>query len=355
MPRTVRSKRRYPSFFFGLAVGQLFYGPLIDRFGRRPPLLAGIGLYTLTTLLCLTTTDVAHFTTLRFFQAVGGCAGMIVGRTIVNDLFDEKESARALSLLMVVMTIGPIVAPTIGGLVLAHGDWTVIFWIMLAAGLVCGALVWFLIPETLPVEKRQRQSSAEILRTWRELLTTRGFIVPTLAGGFAQACMFAFITGSPFVFITPMASAPRSTAGCSHSSPARWLLPRNSTASHSNGRASNTFSAHRLFSTRSRDCFWPRRSRRVALSRCSFPLLVRNRRSWFCRRQCRRPAMSASGPNAGSGSSLIGALHLGCAFAVSIIAATENGSAYPMALTIAGCGVLATATWFIFRRKGSTY
>lgn len=134
---------------------------------------------------------------------MGGCAGMIAGRAIISDLFDPREGARVLSLMMMVLTLAPIVAPSLGGLILAVAPWRTIFWVMVSTfGLLCAALVWFGLPETLPVERRHPISVRGIWQAYSALLTQRSFIVPALVGGLAQACMFAYITGSPFVFMT---------------------------------------------------------------------------------------------------------------------------------------------------------
>lgn len=101
-------------------MGQVIYGPLIDRFGRRKPLLAGISLFILATAGCLMVTDIQSFIALRLLQALGGCSGMIIGRAIVSDLFHEHEIARIMATLMIVMSMAPIYAPLLGGWVVAH-------------------------------------------------------------------------------------------------------------------------------------------------------------------------------------------------------------------------------------------
>ena len=112
-----------PTFFIGLALGQLFYGPLSDRFGRRPPLLAGIALYTLASAACALAPSIEALLIGRFVQALGGCAGMTIAMAVVRDRFDPREGARTFSLLMLVMGIAPILAPLIGGWILVLLDW----------------------------------------------------------------------------------------------------------------------------------------------------------------------------------------------------------------------------------------
>src|SRR5690606_31761116 len=120
-----------------LAVGQAIWGPTIDSFGRKWPLMLGVLLFAVATLGCLLTRDIDVFTGLRFLQAMGGCAGMIIGRTIVHDLHEPRESARALSLMMMLMTLAPIVAPLLGGWIIATINWQAIFFVLLAFAALC--------------------------------------------------------------------------------------------------------------------------------------------------------------------------------------------------------------------------
>ncbi len=189
------------TFFFGLSLGQLLYGPLIDRVGRKRPLLFGISLYTGTSALAIFAPNIDTFIGLRFFQAVGGCAGMIISRAIIQDLFTGREAARALSLLMVTQAIGPILAPILGGSILLFTNWQGIFVFLVVLGLGSLVATWNGIPETLPSEARRRERPLEILRLFGQLLSRRDFFVPTLACSLAPASMFAFISGSPFVFM----------------------------------------------------------------------------------------------------------------------------------------------------------
>src|SRR5689334_21346210 len=122
------------SYFVGLAIGQAFYGALSDRLGRKPPLYAGLVLYILASLGCLLAATIEMLIALRFVQALGGCAAMVIARAIVRDQFDERESARVLSLLMLVMGVAPILAPLLGGWLVVHSGWQAIFWVLAACG-----------------------------------------------------------------------------------------------------------------------------------------------------------------------------------------------------------------------------
>lgn len=187
-------------FFFGLSVGQLIYGPLVDRFGRKPPLIAGLAIFTLASAAITVVPTVEGFIVLRLCQALGGCAGMVVSRAIVTDLFDERGSARFLSQMMLIQGLAPIVAPLLGGYILAVAPWQAIFVVLTLFGIGC-LLASRRLPETLPPERRHAVGVIGIVRAFREVLGNRAFMAPALSGAFAAACIFAFITGSSFVYM----------------------------------------------------------------------------------------------------------------------------------------------------------
>ena len=188
-------------FFVGLALGQLFYGPIADRVGRRTPLLFGCAMYAVVSLLCMFAPSVAWLMGLRFLQALGSAAGVVIGRSVVRDLFDERKSARMYSFLVLVMGIAPITAPLIGGQLLIAFGWRAIFLVLAGFGLLCLALVWFGLDESLPAERRTREGLGHTLRVYGGLLADGRYMGFALAGGLASAAMFAYISGSAFVFI----------------------------------------------------------------------------------------------------------------------------------------------------------
>lgn len=340
-------------FFLGLACGQALYGPLIDRYGRRVPLLSGICLYIVATVLCMVVADMQAFILLRFLQAVGGAAGMVIGRAIIRDVFDDRESARALSLMMALMTMAPVLAPIIGGFAITHAGWKSVFGIMLAFGLVCFGLAWRFLPETLPPQARRRTSLGGVFKTWHTLVTDRRFIVPALVGGLAQACMFAFITGSPFVFMQ-LHGASEQLYGWMFAAVACALI----VGAHGNRRALRRHPPARLLG-------WALRLNAVAglatvlavgtdsLAVLFVPLWFTIGSLGFIGANAAAVALAASRENAGSGSALIGVLQFSWAFLVSsVVAATQNGTAYPMTIAIAVSGASAVILWWRFRPKG---
>jgi DHA1 family bicyclomycin/chloramphenicol resistance-like MFS transporter len=195
-------------FFIGLAVGQAFYGPIADRVGRRTPLLFGSALYMLACIGCAFAPTIQSLILLRLAQALGGCAGIVISRSIVRDLFDMQGSARMYSFLMLVMGLAPITAPLIGGQLLLYFGWRAIFITLSGFGLLCFLLVTFVLPETLPVERRNRAGLGEALRAYGEILASRSYMGYAIASGLASSAMFAYISGSPFVFIELNGVAP---------------------------------------------------------------------------------------------------------------------------------------------------
>src|SRR5690606_12146202 len=115
------------SYFIGIALGQLVYGPLLDKFGRKKPLMIGLLIYMITSILCALASSVDQLIVLRFLQALGSCAGMVASRAMVQDYYGSREAARVFSLLMLVIAISPILAPSAGAFLLSHWDWHYIF------------------------------------------------------------------------------------------------------------------------------------------------------------------------------------------------------------------------------------
>jgi DHA1 family bicyclomycin/chloramphenicol resistance-like MFS transporter len=196
------------AFFIGLALGQLFYGPISDRIGRRIPLIFGCTLYALASIGCAFAPSVPALIALRFLQALGGSAGVVITRSVVRDLFDQRESARMYSFLMLVMGLAPITAPFIGGQILVNFGWRAIFGVLSCFGVLCVLLGLFGLRETLPADRRTRTGLGAALAAYGSLLLTRSYMGYALAGGLASAAMFAYISGSPFVFIELNGVAP---------------------------------------------------------------------------------------------------------------------------------------------------
>ncbi|MFF7351167.1 MULTISPECIES: multidrug effflux MFS transporter [Streptomyces] len=183
----------------GMALGQLVVGPMSDRWGRRRPLLTGLAVYILATALCAVAPDVATLVAFRLAQGLAGAAGIVIARAVVRDLYDGVAMARFFSTLMLVSGVAPVVAPLIGGQILRVTDWRGVFVVLTAVGVLLAALVWLRLPETLPPAERHGGGAGEALRAMRQLLADPPFTGYMLAGGFAFAALFAYISASPFV------------------------------------------------------------------------------------------------------------------------------------------------------------
>jgi DHA1 family bicyclomycin/chloramphenicol resistance-like MFS transporter len=188
-------------YFLGLALGQIMYGPLVDRFGRKRPLLLGIFAFVVSSFLIVVAPSINSVIFLRLIQALGGCSGMIIGRAVVRDLFDYRQSANIYSTLGVVQGLAPILAPIAGGVILARWNWRIAFVFMGLFGLICFALTAFGLPESLPAESRRKVSIPQILKDYYELARHPHFIFPALSGAVAGSYIFAYICASPFVFM----------------------------------------------------------------------------------------------------------------------------------------------------------
>ena len=189
------------TWFLGLAIGQITQGTLSDRFGRRAPLIAGTALFTAASVGCALAPDLATLSAMRFLAAIGGSASMVIPRAIIRDLSDGHAAARIMSQLMLVMGVAPILAPTLGGFVLATLGWQAIFWLVAAYGAICGVVVWRILPETLPLPRRLHLGLAEQLARYRAVIVERSFLSHATIGGAALFGLFGYLGGAPGVFI----------------------------------------------------------------------------------------------------------------------------------------------------------
>ena len=189
------------AWFAGLAIGQLTQGSLADRFGRRGPLIAGLALYTLASAACALAPTLGWLTAMRAVAAFGGSASMVLPRAVVRDLADGHAAARLMAQLMLVMGVAPILAPTLGGLLLGVASWHVIFWFAAAHGGISVLLVSRLLPETLPHNRRIRLGVAGLLSRYLEVLRERTFFLNVAIGGCALFALFAYLGGSPPVYL----------------------------------------------------------------------------------------------------------------------------------------------------------
>ena len=339
-------------FSLGLAVGQIVYGPLIDRFGRKLPMLIGVGVFTVTSLLIVMAPTIDFFVGLRFLQAIGGCAGMIISRAIIADLFKAHEAAKVLSLMMLVQGLAPILAPIIGGYILIAAGWQAIFVFLTLFGIACMAAVWWGLPETLAVDQRRRENPLRVLRAWGDLLATRTFVVPAIAGALAFGSSFAFISGSSFVYMD-LHGVGEGTYGWLFGLNAvgmiiavqinRWLLSRLSATTILNG-------VFLLFVVL---------AGLLMATADSLPLFALVAMLFVCLgcvpvigANTVAIAMEATGMHRGSGSAILGITQFAIASLTSAgVGFLHNGTALPMTGIIFLCALATALVWFLGGRR----
>ncbi len=329
------------TFFIGMALGQLFWGPLSDRFGRKPPLYAGLALFTLASLGCAMAESIPALTFWRLLQALGGSAGMVITRAVVRDRCAAREAARAFSMLILVMGLAPILAPMLGAWVGAAFGWRAIFLLLAGFALGCLLMVHFALTESHDRRHEPPLSLARMLRGYGGLLGNRAFLGYSLSGGLAMAGMFAYIAGSPFVLIQ-LGGIPSTDFG--------WVFGANAlgfvAASQLNARALKTREPSRLL----RHALWlPALSGGglalwVALAGFSLPVAMLGFFLYvsslgFIVPNASANALATHGQQAGTASALLGALQFGLATLAGVgISQLHDGGAMPLALLLALCG-----------------
>ncbi|WP_263576861.1 multidrug effflux MFS transporter [Acinetobacter pseudolwoffii] len=190
-----------PAYFFGLAVGQLIYGPISDRIGRKPPLYFGLCLYIVASLLCVFAQDEWSLIAARILQALGGCVGVVMARAAIRDRLDMHSAAQAFASMMIVTAIAPIIAPSLGAWVLMFYEWNMIFVVLMGCGLLSLACVHFLFKETLEPERRLKLNFQQVLSLYRTIFQDPSFRHPLYAGCFSSAVMFCYISASSAILM----------------------------------------------------------------------------------------------------------------------------------------------------------
>lgn len=333
------------AYFVGMALGQLAYGPVSDRFGRRLPLLVGLTIYTAASLGCALAPSMDALIGLRFLQALGGSAGIVLTRAMVRDRHSPQDMARVLSALILVIGAAPILAPSAGGMVLAVSSWQTIFFILTLYGALSWLAVSLAIAETHHGQ-RAPLSLKSMLSGYARLLSHKRFMGYALSGGIAQGGMFAYISASSFVFIEHYGLSP-TTYG--------WLFGLNAfgliAGSQVNIRLLKRLPAQRVL--------------RAALGTYLVASLLLLLAAWtgfgglwgllpplficisslgFTFPNSTAGAMAPFGDRAGMASALLGSLQFTIAgFAGAIVGLLHDGTALPMAAVIAFCGLAATA------------
>lgn len=189
------------SFFIGICVGQLLSGPLLDRFGRKKPLYVGLIIYIFASIGCGVSDSVEMLIFFRFIQAIGGCVGMVAPSAVVRDLFPVEQSARVFSMLILILGVSPILAPTFGGYMVAAWGWKPIFFVLAIITAIILTIVFFFLPESKKADPNYSLKPAAILGNFKEVLKQKQFTTYAISGNFVSAALFAYLAGSPFVFM----------------------------------------------------------------------------------------------------------------------------------------------------------
>ncbi|HUI77648.1 MAG TPA: Bcr/CflA family multidrug efflux MFS transporter [Bryobacteraceae bacterium] len=189
------------TFLMGFALGQALYGPLTDRFGRKPPLYASLLVFIVSSLCCAVVPSIRAMAMFRLLQAVGACGGSVMSRAMVRDLFPPEDLRKIFSMLILVLGVSPVIAPLIGSYLLLWFGWNAAFFAQATIGLACMIGMHFRLPESLSHDDKRPLHFDVITSAYRQLLEDRTFLGASVVCGFSSAGLFAYITSAPFVFI----------------------------------------------------------------------------------------------------------------------------------------------------------
>ncbi|MDB5038792.1 MAG: drug resistance transporter, Bcr/CflA subfamily, partial [Bacteriovoracaceae bacterium] len=189
------------SYFIGLAVGQILYGPLLDRFGRRPPLFFGLTLYLLSSLVCMSAKSVELLIAFRFIQAIGGCSAQVASTAMVRDFFPVKDAARIFSALFLMISVSPLIAPSVGSFVVIAMGWQAVFGLLALIVFLITLATYFFLPEGHLPDPSVSFNPKLIFKDMVLIFKHPQFFRYALAGSFSFAGLFVYVTGSPSIFI----------------------------------------------------------------------------------------------------------------------------------------------------------
>jgi DHA1 family bicyclomycin/chloramphenicol resistance-like MFS transporter len=341
------------SFFIGISGGQLLYGPLLERYGRKPPLYVGLCIFFLASVGCALAQSVNMLIVFRFFQAAGGCAGMVAARAMVRDLFDTKDNARVFSMLMLVVSVSPIIAPTLGGYITAAFGWRYVFAMLILVVLLILIGTYFFLPESKKPDPTFSLKPAPILRNFASVLKHPHFITYALTGAISYAGLYAYLGGAPYVFME-IFKVTETQFGWIFSFIAAGLI----SASQVNNVVLKRYSSERIIGIASVCqsligvafvCFvlfgWLNVFSAILLA---FLFLACQ---GFIFPNATALALAPLGNNAGNASALIGAIQMTIgASASAIISLLQNHTALPMAGVMTCCAAAAFSAFTIGRK-----
>jgi len=346
------------AFLIGFSLGQLIWGPIGDRYGRRPPIVVGLALFILGSAGCALSQDIGQMMGWRVVQAIGACSGPVLARAMVRDLYTREHSARMLSTLILIMGVAPLVGPLMGAQILVVWSWRGIFWtLVLLGGLTLFALR--ALPETLAPERRSHRPLSGVFGVYLSLARDPKLIGYALSGGFFYAGIYAFIAGTPFAYIDYYGVSPQGYSLLFSVNIVGMML-----ANYLNSRLVMRLGSERLF----RLGTWI-----VALS--GVVLALNARLGWgglaglavpiffflsmngFIVANSVAGALAAFPDRAGAASSLVGAMHYGSGIlSAALVGWCSDGSPWAMGwvMGVSGVGCVMTAVFPLYLRRRRT-
>ncbi|SFC47688.1 MFS transporter, DHA1 family, bicyclomycin/chloramphenicol resistance protein [Parapedobacter composti] len=332
------------SFFIGIASGQIIYGPLLDRFGRKVPLIVGLGIYIAASVGCALTNTADNLILYRFIQALGSCGGMVASRAMVRDFFGPTESAKIFSLLMLIIGISPILAPTVGSFVMAHWDWHGIFIVLAVMATAILLTVIFILPESHGSDPRISLMPKPIVQSYWQVFRNRQFFSYAFAGGLASSGLYAYLAGSPYIMMN-LYGLNEKQYGIVFALIASALI----TASQLNRYLLNTRSSGYV----AKIALIVQSSIGVVLAVLSLSGIINLYvmvaliflflgSQGFVFPNTSALALAPFSRLAGSASALMGSIQMGCgALSSALVSYLHNQTAVPMTAVMAGCAVLS--------------
>ncbi len=197
------------TYFLGFAIGQILYGPLLDRFGRKPPLYFGVCLYIVASIGCTMCHSIEMLWLLRFIQALGGCVSSVAAMSMVLDFFPPEKSAAIISSLILILGVSPLLAPTVGSLIISVWNWHFVFYTLACVAALLLIMTFFFLPESHAADRSVSLMPLPIIRGFKNILLTKQFYIYALAGTFSFAGLFVYVAGSPAIFMDEFHTSPK--------------------------------------------------------------------------------------------------------------------------------------------------
>ncbi|CAM5211313.1 Bcr/CflA family efflux transporter OS=Castellaniella defragrans (strain DSM / CCUG 39792 / 65Phen)OX=1437824 GN=BN940_05781 PE=3 SV=1 [Castellaniella denitrificans] len=344
------------TFFAGLMIGQLFYGPLSDRIGRKRMIYAGLTLFIIASLACALATTAGQLAGWRFVQGLGGSIGMVIGLAMIRDLYTGRAATGLVALMMVVQGVAPIIAPFCGTAILAVAPWQALFVVLALYGVICAMLTAMALPETRLPELRAASHPSAALRNYLHLLVSRHFISFASAAALAMGGFFAYLAGSSFVFISVYGLSPTAYS-LIFAVNAFGLMAGAQIAPRLLGRfraQSIIRAALSVYTTAALSLVALEWFGSLTLAPFSVLLFIVMTAMAFVMPLGSVMALESCGAIAGTAAALMGALNFGAGTLASLaVGAAADGSSRPMLVAIAVCSLIACLIAFrAFPRTG---